>query len=128
MGIRSFFSEHKTAIKEFYRRNHVLFVHVPLALLLITFTNQYLNYLDPRIGVENYGNLSALVMLIPRVLLIMLLTFFVKRWFWFDIHQKTELELFEEARRGSYDAHRIILRDRAETVALLCVFSFLFTR
>jgi hypothetical protein len=117
----------KNKIYEFYRRNHVLGIHAPMILIGMFVSYLFLSWLDPRIGVEGFGDIFGYGLLALRASIIIFTTFFFKRWAFFDIYRTTELELFEASRRGDYFAERILTRDRLEWVALLCVFSYLFT-
>lgn len=122
----------KTKLKEFWRRNQALLFYFPLNLVALFVCYVVLKSLDPRIGVEGFGDLFGYLLNGVRATLILFTAWFMKRWCWFDIHRPTELSLFEEMRTGTIERSRmaywVVVRDRAEWVAALTLATFWFTR
>ena len=59
-----------------------------------------LQALDPRIGVEGFGDLFGYALNAVRITLIIFTAWWIKKWPWFDLHSTTELSLFEAMRDG----------------------------
>lgn len=122
----------RTRWREFWRRNNVLFVMLPLLLIFAVLSYAVLQALDPRIGVEGFGDLFGYLINGVRAALIIFTAFWMKKWLWFDLHAKTELRLFE-AMEGRSDgdpllAHWIVIRDRVEWIAALVLATWWYTR
>jgi hypothetical protein len=115
-------------MREFWRRNQAALFHTPLLLVLSLGAYIVLQALDPRIGVEGFGDIFGYLINGVRAALIVAAAFWFKRTAFFDLRSQTELELFESARIGNRDAERILIRDRLEWFAILALFAWLFTR
>lgn len=115
-------------LAEFWRRNQALLLHTPVLLLLLTGCYLGLKALDPRIGVEGFGDLFGYLLNGVRVTMIVFTAWWLKRNLFFDLHQSTELSLHERAREGDWAVQLLILRDRAEWAALLALATYWFTR
>lgn len=118
----------KTRIAEFWRRNQALLVHLPVLLLLTLGAYIVLRALDPRIGLEGFGDVFGYFVNAVRAVFVVGLAWLTKRNIWFDLHKATELDLFEKARDGHPNAERLVRRDRVEWVFLLCFYAWLLTR
>lgn len=115
-------------MKEFWRRNQALLLHAPVLLVLLTACYLGLKALDPRIGVEGFGDLFGYLLNGVRVTMIVFAAWWLKRNLFFDLHQSTELSLHERAREGDWAVQLLILRDRVEWAALLALATYWFTR
>ena len=115
-------------MKEFWRRNQALLLHTPILLLLLTCCYLALKALDPRIGVEGFGDLFGYLLNGVRVSLILFTAWWMKKWMWFDLHDRTELELFEAMKRGDWIMFWIVVKDRAEWLAALAFATYWYTR
>lgn len=122
----------KTRAWEFWRRNQLVFVHLPLLLLFMFTTYVVLKSIDPRIGVEGFGDLFGYTLNGVRAVFILFTAWWMKKWMWFDLHDKTELELFTTMRKGSSAEARwafwIVAKDRVEWVLALALTTFWYTR
>ena len=116
-------------MKEFWRRNQALLLHTPVLLVLLTACYLGLKALDPRIGVEGFGDLFGYLLNGVRAVLIVFTAWWIKRHCWFDLHQATELDLFERV-RGTNDAAArwLIAKDRIEWAVALAFATWWFTR
>ena len=88
----------KTKLAEFWRRNQTLLLILPLTIVFLQLAWMVLQALDPRIGVEGFGDLFGYLLNGVRAVLIVFTAWWIKRHCWFDLHQATELGLFERAR------------------------------
>lgn len=113
---------------EFWRRNNILFLHLPLMLAFLLGSYVVLKSIDSRIGVEGFGDLFGYALNGVRVCFIIFTSFWMKKWLWFDLHDETELTLFETMRDGNWMAFWIVVRDRAEWLAALAFATYWYTR
>lgn len=113
--------------KEFWRRNQVVILHLPFLVLALFACYVVSRALDPRIGVEGFGDLFGYGLNAIRIALVVYIAWWFKRWALFDLHSKTELELFEAQKNGDYNARRIIIRDRIEWAFLLTWLGWMFS-
>ena len=101
----------KTKLAEFWRRNQTLLLILPLTMVFLQLAWMVLQALDPRIGVEGFA------------------AWWIKRHCWFDLHQATELDLFERVRDKNDAAARwLIAKDRIEWAVALAFATWWFTR
>lgn len=127
-----------TKAREFWRRNQTVLLVLPLVLVLMQLAYVVLTALDSKIGVEGFGDLFGYLLNGVRAVLIVWAAWWIKRHCWFDLHQTTELSLFEKARdHGGWNdnmmpvrnwAFWLIVKDRAEWVAALAFATWWFTR
>lgn len=115
-------------VREFWRRNHVTVLILPALLGLAFGAYVFFRALDPRLGVEGFGDLFAYVVNAVRAAMIVAAVWWFKKHAWFDLHTPTELELFEKSRAGDRNAERLLWRDRIEWAFLLVLAAWLFTR
>ena len=113
---------------EFWRRNQVLILHLPAMVFFLFGTYIVLKALDPRIGVEGFGDLFGYLLNGVRITLIIFTAWWVKKWCLFDLHDRTELSLFESARGGDRHAFWLRIVDRAEWAVLLAFATYWYTR
>ena len=113
---------------EFWRRNNIVLFQLPLLLAFLFTTYIVLKGIDSRIGVEGFGDLFGYLLNGVRASLIIFTAFWMKKWLWFDLHDRTELTLFEAMRAGDWMAFWIVVRDRAEWLAALAFATFWYTR
>ncbi len=114
--------------REFWRRNQILLLQLPIMLAFLFGSYIVLKSLDSRIGVEGFGDLFGYALNGVRVTLIIFTAWWMKKWMWFDLHSGTELELFEAAWAGDWPAFWIVVRDRAEWLAALAFATYWYTR
>lgn len=119
----------KTKLAEFWRRNQTLLLILPLTMVFLQLAWMVLQALDPRIGVEGFGDLFGYLLNGVRAVLIVFAAWWIKRHCWFDLHQATELDLFERV-RGTNDAAArwLIAKDRIEWAVALAFATWWFTR
>lgn len=117
---------------EFWRRNQVLLLQLPLMIAFLFATYIALKSIDPRIGVEGFGDIFGYLLNGVRVSLILFTAWWMKKWMWFDLHDRTELELFKEMREGyeeaAWLAFWIVVKDRFEWVVALAFATYWYTR
>lgn len=118
----------RSRLWEAWRRNQLLLLHLPVLLGALVGGYIVLTALDSRIGVEGFGSLFGYALNGVRAALIMFTAWWLKKWCWFHLHDRTELELFVAAQRGDKPAFWIIVRDRAEWIAALTFATIWFTR
>lgn len=124
----------KTRAWEFWRRNQVLLLQLPVMVIFLFATYIVLKAIDPRIGVEGFGDIFGYLLNGVRVTLIIFTAWWIKKWCWFDLHDKTELEMFKMMRGENVTlqqallCHWIVVRDRVEWVAALAFATFWYTR
>ena len=118
----------RTRAWEFWRRNQLILAHLPGLLIFMWVGFALLKALDPRIGVEGWGDLFGYATNGVRVIWILVTTWWVKKWCWFDLHGKTEHELFQAMRKGDEVAFWIVVKDRVEWAVLLFFSSYWYTR
>lgn len=70
----------KTKVKEFFRRNQTILFLLPATIVLMQLAWIMLNALDPRIGVEGFGDLFGYLLNGARAVLIVFSAWWIKRW------------------------------------------------
>ena len=119
----------KTKLAEFWRRNQTLLLILPLTMVFLQLAWMVLQALDPCIGVEGFGDLFGYLLNGVRAVLIVFTAWWIKRHCWFDLHQTTELDLFERVRDKNDAAARwLIAKDRIEWAVALAFATWWFTR
>lgn len=118
----------RTRAWEFWRRNQILLLQLPIMVAFLFGSYILLKSIDSRIGVEGFGDLFGYALNGVRVTLIIFTAFWMKKWLWFDLHDKTELELFTAIRGGDWIAFWIVARDRLEWLAALAFATYWYTR
>ena len=119
----------KTRIHEFWRRNQTVLLLLPVVVALLHLSYVLLTALDSRIGVEGFGDLFGYLLNGVRAVLIVFAAWWIKRHCWFDLHQATELDLFERVRDKNDAAARwLIAKDRIEWAVALAFATWWFTR
>lgn len=113
---------------EFWRRNQIWLLQLPIMLVFLFGSYVVLKSLDSRIGVEGFGDLFGYALNAVRITLIIFTAWWIKKWCWFDLHDKTELELFGLRKEGNRDAHWIVWTDRAEWAIALAFATYWYTR
>lgn len=113
---------------EFWRRNNILLFQLPLMLVFLVGSYIVLKSLDSRIGVEGFGDIFGYALNGVRVTLIIFTAWWMKKWCWFDLHDRTELSLFESMKTGDWMAFWIVVRDRVEWIAALAFATYWYTR
>ena len=118
----------RTRAWEFWRRNQILLLQLPIMVAFLFGSYILLKSIDSRIGVEGFGDVFGYALNGVRVTLIIFTAFWMKKWLWFDLHDKTELELFTAIRGGDWIAFWIVARDRLEWLAALAFATYWYTR
>lgn len=113
--------------REFWRRNQIILLHFPVMLVFLFTAYVVLKSLDPRIGVEGFGDLFGYALNGVRATLIIFTAWWIKKWPWFDLHGKTERELFEAMKDGDEMAFWIVVRDRVEWLFAFGFATYWFT-
>lgn len=113
---------------EFWRRNQILLLQLPLMLVFLVGSYVVLKSVDSRIGVEGFGDVFGYALNGVRITLIIFTAWWIKKWCWFDLHDKTELALFELMKKGDWLAFWIVVKDRVEWVAALAFATYWYTR
>lgn len=113
---------------EFWRRNNILFLQLPVMLAFLVGSYIVLKSIDSRIGVEGFGDIFGYALNGVRACLIIFTAFWMKKWLWFDLHDKTELSLFEAMKAGDWMAFWLVVRDRFEWAVALGFATYWYTR
>lgn len=115
-------------LAEFWRRNQALLLHTPVLLLLLAGCYLGLKALDPRIGVEGFGDLFGYLLNGVRVTMIVFTAWWLKRNLFLDLDRSMEASLLSSALSGDREAAWVIVRDRLEWALLLAFCTYWFTR
>lgn len=118
----------KIKIRELWKRSQIVLVHLPFLLVALVGTNIVLKALDPRIGVEGFGDLFGYLLNAIRAAIIIFTAWWMKTWLLFDLWDKTEEELFSEARKGDVAVRWLRIQDRLEWVMCLSFATYWLTR
>ena len=118
----------KNELKEAWRRLKPTLLWTPIALAVVIGGYIVLRALDPRIGLEGFGDLFGYALNAVRGVAIVGLAWLTKRNLFFDLHDKTELSLYEAMKEGDRPAFWIVVRDRAEWAFLLVFYAWVMTR
>jgi hypothetical protein len=118
----------KTRAKEFWKRNQIIFIHFPIMMAGLFGCYIALKALDPRIGVEGFGDLFGYLLNGVRATFIIFTAWWMKKWMFFDLHDDTELELWKKTFEGSPGALAARWQDRFEWVVCLAFATYWFTR
>lgn len=113
---------------EFWRRNQILLLQLPILVAFLFGSYIVLKSIDSRIGVEGFGDLFGYALNGVRIPLIIFTAWWIKKWCWFDLHDRTELELFDAMKRGDWPMFWIVVKDRAEWLAALAFATYWYTR
>lgn len=113
---------------EFWRRNNIILLQFPIMLVWLFVSYVVLKAIDPRIGVTGFGDIFGYALNSIRICFIIFTSFWVKKWMLFDLHDRTELELFNKMRDGDRAAYWIVVRDRVEWAVLLFFATWWYTR
>jgi hypothetical protein len=118
----------RTRLWEFWRRNQIILFQLPVMLVFLIGSYIVLKSVDSRIGVEGFGDIFGYALNAVRITLIIFTAWWMKKWCWFDLHDRTELELFDLRKQGNRDAHWIVWTDRIEWMLALALATFWYTR
>jgi hypothetical protein len=118
----------KNELKELWRRLKPTLLWLPVLIAMVVGSYIVLRALDPRIGLEGFGDLFGYALNGVRAVAVVALAWITKRSIFFDLHDRTELTLFEKSRDGGVEVEWILWRDRIEWFFLLALFSWLLTR
>lgn len=118
----------KNELKEAWRRNKPNLLWLPVLLAIVIGGYIVLRALDPRIGLEGFGDLFGYALNGVRAVAIVGLSWLVKRNIFMDLHDRTEVDLFDAMRKGDWFAFWIVARDRVEWMFLLVFFGWVMTR
>lgn len=113
---------------EFWRRNQIILFQLPVMLVFLIGSYVVLKSVDSRIGVEGFGDIFGYALNAVRITLIIFTAWWMKKWCLFDLHDRTELELFEARKSGDRNAHWIVWTDRIEWFVLLAFATYWYTR
>lgn len=113
---------------EFWRRNQIILFQLPVMLVFLIGSYIVLKSVDSRIGVEGFGDIFGYALNAVRITLIIFTAWWMKKWCWFDLHDRTELDLFDLRKAGNRDAHWIVWTDRIEWMLALAFATYWYTR
>lgn len=113
---------------EFWRRNQIILFQLPVMLLFLVGSYVVLKSVDSRIGVEGFGDIFGYALNAVRITLIIFTAWWMKKWMWFDLHDRTELTMFEAMKAGDWMAFWIVVKDRVEWLAALGFATYWYTR
>ena len=113
---------------ELWKRSLIL-VHMTIMVAFLFSIYVLLKSVDPRIGVEGFGDLFGYALNGVRATMIIFTAFWMKKWMWFSLHDRTELELFRDVvNQGNRLTEAYLWRDRVEWFAALAFATYWFTR
>ncbi len=115
-------------VSEFWRRNQIILFHLPVMLAFLVGSYVVLKSVDSRIGVEGFGDLFGYALNGVRIALIIFTAWWMKKNLFFDLHDKTEWELFLARKAGDWQAHAIVWTDRLEWFVVLAFATYWYTR
>lgn len=113
---------------EFWRRNQILLLQLPVMLVFLFGSYVILKAIDSRIGVEGFGDIFGYALNAVRICFIIFTAWWIKKWCWFDLHEKSELELFTKRKMGDMAATWVVVIDRLEWVVALGFATYWYTR
>jgi uncharacterized membrane protein len=113
---------------EFWRSNQVWLLQLPLIVLAMFAVYVVLKSLDSRIGIEGFGDLFGYMLNLVRAFLIVAFAWWFKKRALFDIHSRTELDLFLAAKAGDRHAYWLRVFDRIEWAVILLFVTYWLTR
>ena len=119
---------------EFWRRSQILIFHLPLMVAFLFGSYIALKSLDSRIGVEGFGDVFGYALNGVRICFIIFTAWWMKKWCWFDLHDRTELAMFNRMRDEEkclddrWIDYWIIVRDRVEWIVALAFATYWYTR
>ena len=113
---------------EFWRSNQVWLLQLPLVVLAMFAVYVVLKSLDSRIGIEGWGDIFGYMTNLVRALMIVAVAWWFKKRALFDIHSRTELELFVAAKAGDRAAFWLRVFDRIEWAVVLAFATYWMTR
>lgn len=126
--IKSKWGERKADIGQFWRRNQIIFLHLPIMLGFMIGSYIVLNAWDSRIGVEGFGDVFGYALNGLRAVLILFTAWWMKKWCWFDLYSATEQTLFDKALDGDRSAFWLRVVDRVEWALALGLATYWYTR
>lgn len=118
----------RTRFGEFLHQWQEPVVWVPVLVGLLLFLFYALPRLDPRTGIDGFGDVFHLLI---RVLVLAVSAFcawLFKRTYLRVLDEDVERELFDDWRRGDRRALLSLIFDRCEWAVLLCAFIWFFGR
>lgn len=113
---------------EFWRSNQVWLLQLPLVVLAMLGVYIVLKSIDSRIGIEGWGDIFGYMVNLVRALMIVAVAWWFKKRALFDIHSRTELELFVAAKAGDRAAFWLRVFDRIEWAVVLAFATYWMTR
>lgn len=126
--IKSKWGERKADIGQFWRRNQIIFLHLPIMLGFMIGSYIVLNAWDSRIGVEGFGDVFGYALNGLRAVLVLFTAWWMKKWCWFDLYSATEQTLFDKALDGDRSAFWLRVVDRVEWALALGLATYWYTR
>lgn len=118
----------RTRAKEFWKRNQIIFLHFPIMMAGLFGCYVALKALDPRIGVEGFGDLFGYLLNGVRATFIIFTAWWMKKWMFFDLHDQTEIDLFNSAKAGDKGVFWLRYQDRFEWLMCLAFATYWYTR
>jgi hypothetical protein len=118
----------KTRAKEFWKRNQIIIIHMPITLAALFGCYVVLKSLDPRIGVEGFGDVFGYLLNAVRATLIIYTAWWMKKWLFFDLHDQTEIDLYAKVLANEAGAFKAKLIDRGEWIVALSFATYWLTR
>ncbi len=107
--------------------NEVYFF-LPVAMIGAIYLNFFIKNLDPTVGVENLGSLSAYSILFVRLVLTMFGAWLIKRFYFGWLPLRIIRDLKEQTSQNNRGARDALIVDRLEWVPCLAVAYFVFSQ
>lgn len=99
-------------------------IWIPVAVGILLLAYWLFPKMDPRAGIDGFGDLFLFLVQVVKVLVALFITWVAKRAYWRDLNSRMEKALDESYLTGNRAAFHITLRDRAEFVALFLAISW----
>jgi hypothetical protein len=114
----------KPIVKEFWRRNSIAILHTPVLVVMLVCAYIVLKAIDPRIGVEGFGDLFGYLKNSVGLAVVIFTSWWFKNNAWHDVTKASEEDLFHEVRQNVPGAFKAKVLDRLEWAFLLCFNSY----
>ena len=122
------FVKARTAIRAFFHNWQELAIWKPLLLLGMLLLFWFLPALDPRSGIDGFGDLFHLVKQLVVLSAIAFSAWLLKRTYLRELSEEEEAKIAEAALAGDRNALRMLILDRVEFLVLACLIYIVLNR
>lgn len=112
-------------IKSFFWTWQEVIFWIPIAFFLVWGSYTLVPYIDPQAGLDGFGDIFIFFAKVFELIVIFFLVWMFKRTYWWDLPVREEPRLYKELTESySFGTHALIIQDRLEWFALLCLFCY----